>query len=112
MVRIKTPYGLMTPDQLDVVSDLAEEVSDGISHITTRQDIQLHYLHVDDAPETMRRLIAVGITTKEACGNSVRNITACPKAGVCGGEIFDVTPYAEASMRFFAGAPRLSEFWT
>jgi sulfite reductase (ferredoxin) len=77
MVRIKIPYGALTTEQMDVLAELAEDYSDGISHVTTRQDIQLHFVHIDDTPDLMRRLAAVGITTREACGNSVRNVTAC-----------------------------------
>ena len=105
MVRIKLPYGRLTPDQLDRIAELAEEYADGILHATTRQDIQLHYVHIDDTPDLMRRLAAVGITTREACGNSVRNVTACPMAGVCGDERFDVAPYADACMRYLLGHP-------
>lgn len=103
MMRIKIPYGGMTAEQLEVMAQLAEEYSDNILHITTRQDIQLHYVHIDDTPDLMRRLAAVGITTQEACGNSVRNVTACPLAGVCRGQAFDVTPYADAMTQFFLG---------
>ncbi len=110
MQRIKLPWGGVTPQQMDVLADLAEEYSDGICHITTRQDIQLHYVHIDDTPDLMRRLAAVGITTREACGNSVRNVTACPIAGVCRAETFDVTPYAEALMRFLLGHPDCQDF--
>ncbi len=105
MQRIKIPGGLLTPGQLEVLCDLAEEYSDEILHVTTRQDIQLHYVHIDDTPDLMRRLAAVGITTREACGNSVRNVTACHIAGVCGGEAFDVTPYANATAFFLLGHP-------
>ncbi len=94
MQRIKIPYGGMTPEQLEVMAELAEEYSDGIAHITTRQDFQLHFIHIDNTPTIMRRLAAVGITTREACGNSVRNVTGCPYMGVCPDEPFDVTPYA------------------
>src|SRR5689334_5320171 len=97
MQRIKIPFGKLSADQLDVLADTAEEYSDGILHVTTRQDIQLHFVHIDDTPDLMRRLAAVGITTREACGNSVRNITACPYAGVCNDESFDVAPYAHAA---------------
>ncbi len=83
MLRIKIPLGRLTAEQLDVLAELAEEYSDSILHVTTRQDIQLHFVHIDDTPDLMRRLAAVGITTREACGNSVRNVTACPFAGVC-----------------------------
>src|SRR5512138_1811854 len=99
MQRIKIPFGGVTPDQLDTLADLAEEYSDGVLHVTTRQDFQLHYVHIDDTPNLMRRLAAVGITTREACGNSVRNVTACPLSGVCRSEGFDVTPYARATSR-------------
>ncbi len=110
MLRIKIPFGGMNPEQMEVLADLAEEYSDAICHVTTRQDIQLHYVHIDDAPDIMRRLAAVGITTREACGNSVRNVTACPLAGVCRDESFDVTPYARATMRFMLGHPDAQDF--
>jgi sulfite reductase (ferredoxin) len=103
MVRIKLPFGKVTPEGMDVLCELAEETSDQILHVTTRQDIQLHFVHIDDTPDLMRRLAAVGITTREACGNSVRNVTACPIAGVCHEETFDVTPYANAIMFFLLG---------
>ncbi|MEE2960397.1 MAG: nitrite/sulfite reductase [Myxococcota bacterium] len=110
MIRLKIPYGAMTVEQLEVLADLSEEYSDGITHITTRQDIQFHFLHIDDAPDLMRRLAAVGITTKEACGNVVRNTTACPFAGVCRGEAFDVTPYAHGLSFFLMGHPDTQDF--
>ncbi|MCF7763447.1 MAG: nitrite/sulfite reductase [Verrucomicrobia bacterium] len=110
MVRIKIPYGGVTPDQMDVMADLAEEYSDEILHVTTRQDFQLHFVHIEDTPDLMRRLAAVGITTREACGNSVRNITACPIAGVCHDESFDVTPYASATMKYLLGHPDVQDF--
>ena len=69
MVRIKIPYGGANPEQLEVLAELAEEYSDSIVHITTRQDFQLHFVHIDNTPALMRRLAAVGITTREACGN-------------------------------------------
>jgi|HigsolmetaGSP11D_1036233.scaffolds.fasta_scaffold00761_10 Sulfite reductase, beta subunit (hemoprotein) len=105
MQRIKIPFGGMTAEQLEVIADLAEEYSGAVLHVTTRQDIQLHYVHIEDTPDLMRRLAAVGITTREACGNAVRNVTACPRAGVCHGESFDVTPYAKAMAYFLLGHP-------
>src|SRR5690349_13971392 len=78
MHRIKIPFGAMNAEQMEVLAACAEEYSDAICHITTRQDIQLHFVHIEDTPDLMRRLVAVGITTREACGNSVRNITGCP----------------------------------
>ena len=110
MQRIKIPFGGLTPEQMEVLADLAEEYSDAICHVTTRQDFQLHFVHIDDTPDIMRRLAAVGITTREACGNSVRNVTACPLAGVCRDETFDVTPYAQTIMRFLLGHPDTQDF--
>jgi sulfite reductase (ferredoxin) len=110
MQRIKIPGGGLTVEQIETVADLAEEYSDGIAHVTTRQDFQLHYVHIEDTPTIMRRLGAVGITTREACGNSVRNITACPYAGVCRDEVFDVTPYSQAMFRFLLGHPDVQNF--
>ncbi|MBT6870904.1 MAG: nitrite/sulfite reductase [Candidatus Marinimicrobia bacterium] len=110
MLRIKNPFGAVTVDQMIVMSDLAEEYADGVLHVTTRQDIQYHYVHIEDMPPVMRRLGAVGITTKEACGNVVRNVTACPLAGVCNDEAFDVTPYSAALTNFLLGHPDCQDF--
>ena len=110
MQRIKIPGGGMNAEQLETIAELAEEYSDGIGHVTTRQDFQLHYIHIEDTPALMRRLAAVGITTREACGNSVRNVTACPYAGTCGDEVFDVTPYSRALARFLLGHPDCQNF--
>ena len=110
MQRIKIPFGGVTPDQLDTLAELAEEYADGVLHVTTRQDFQLHFVHIDDTPNLMRRLAAVGITTREACGNSVRNVTACPLAGVCRTQSFDVTPYAKATSKFMLGHPDAQGF--
>src|SRR6187399_168800 len=110
MMRIKIPFGKMTPEQLDVLCELAEETSDQILHVTTRQDIQLHFVHIEDTPDLMRRLAAVGITTREACGNSVRNVTACQYAGVCNDQSFDVTPYAHAAAMFLLGHDDVQDF--
>src|SRR4051794_34725732 len=110
MQRIKIPYGALSPEQLELLADLAEEYSDGICHVTTRQDIQLHFIHIEDTPAIFRRLAAIGITTREACGNSVRNVTACPIAGVCRGEVFDVSPYAQAVAYYLLGHPDTQDF--
>ncbi len=110
MERIKLPWGGMTADQIDLFADLSEEYSDGISHITTRQDIQLHYVHIENCPSMFRRLAALNITTKEACGNSIRNVTACPISGVCRDENFDVTPYAQAVFEYLLGHPDVQDF--
>ena len=110
MLRIKIPFGGLNPEQLETMSELAEEYSDGIAHVTTRQDFQLHFIHIENGPSIMRRLAAVGITTREACGNAVRNVTACPLAGVCSDEAFDVTPYSHALAWFLMGHPDTMEF--
>lgn len=110
MQRIKIPFGELTAHQLDVLAELAEEYADGINHVTTRQDIQYHFIHIEDTPDMMRRLAQAGITTLEACGNVVRNITGCPLAGVCGDEAFDVTPWAKALTTFLLGHPDAQDF--
>src|SRR6202521_271771 len=110
MQRIKVPGGGLNAEQLETMAELAEEYSDGIAHVTTRQDFQLHYVQIDDTPTLMRRLAAAGITTREACGNSVRNVTACPYAGVCTDEVFDVTPYSHALAKFLLGHPDTQNF--
>lgn len=110
MQRIKIPSGGLNAEQLETLADLAEEYSDGIAHVTTRQDFQLHYVHVEDTPTVMRRLGAAKITTREACGNSVRNVTACPYSGVCPDEKFDVTPYSNALSKFLLGHPDTQNF--
>ena len=110
MQRIKIPLGMLTTAQMLCLADLSEEISDGISHITTRQDVQFHFVDIDDTPNMMRRLAEVGITTKEACGNVVRNVTACPEAGVCGTEVFDVTPHAQAMAAFLLRHPDAQNF--
>ena len=110
MLRIKIPFGGINPEQLETMAELAEEYSDGIAHITTRQDFQLHFIQLDDCTTIMRRLGAVGITTREACGNAVRNVTGCPYAGVCPDEVFDVTPYARVLSQFLLGHPDAQNF--
>jgi sulfite reductase beta subunit-like hemoprotein len=100
MLRIKIPQGILTRDQLTSIAGIAERYSRGFGHITTRQNIQLHFVKLHDAEPAMRELAEAGVTTREACGNSVRNITACPYAGISADEPFDVTPYAEALTRY------------
>jgi len=110
MQRIKVPGGGLNAAQLETLAELAEEYSDGIAHVTTRQDFQLHYVQIDDTPSLMRRLAAASVTTREACGNSVRNVTACPYAGVCRDEAFDITPYSRALSKFLLGHPDCQNF--
>ena len=110
MQRIKIPMGMVSADQLIALADIAEEYAVGVLHVTTRQDFQCHYVDIGDAPNMMRRLAAAGITTKEACGNVVRNVTACPRSGVCSDETFDVTPYARAMAYFLLRHPDAQNF--
>ena len=95
MVRIKIPFGGLTANQLRRVAELADRYGTGVGHVTTRQDIQLHFVELKDVPTVMRGLAEVGLTTREACANTVRNVTGCHLAGVCQGEVFDITPYAK-----------------
>src|ERR1700692_2803724 len=90
MLRIKIPPGVMTADQIDGLAQIGERYSRGFGHITTRQNIQFHFVKLHDVEPAMRMLADAGVTTREACGNSVRNITACPYAGVAADEGFDV----------------------
>ncbi|MEQ8678049.1 MAG: hypothetical protein RLP44_22945 [Aggregatilineales bacterium] len=110
MQRIKVPFGGLSIAQMETLAELADEYSDGVLHVTTRQDFQLHYVHIEDTPDLMRRLAAVDLTTQEACGNSVRNLTACPLAGVCHDEAFDVTPYSDAAFKFLLGHDDIQDF--
>lgn len=110
MLRIKIPLGRLTTEQMTTVADLSEEYSDGIAHVTTRQDFQLHFVNILHTPQMFRRLADVGITTREACGNVIRNVTCCPDAGVCPGEVFDVSPYAVALTRFMLRHPDAQSF--
>ena len=105
MVRVKIPQGVLTAEQLNALADVAERHSRGFGHITTRQNVQFHFVPLKDVETALRQLAEQGLTTREACGNSVRNITGCPYAGTSATEIFDVTPYAEAMTRYFLRHP-------
>ncbi len=101
MQRIKIPGGYLNADQLTRLADVADRYASGFIHFTTREDAQLYYLRLEEAPALLRDLAEVGITTREACGNTVRNITACYRAGVSHTEAFNVYPYAQALFRYF-----------
>jgi sulfite reductase beta subunit-like hemoprotein len=105
MLRVKVPQGVLTSEQLQALAEVGEKYSRRFGHITTRQNIQFHFVKLHDVETAMRRLADAGLTTREACGNSVRNITACPYAGVAGDEYFDITPYSEATTRYFLRHP-------
>lgn len=101
MQRVKIPQGILNAAQLRALANVATRYSRGFCHVTTRQNIQFHFVKLANVEAVMRELAAEGLTTREACGNSVRNITACPYAGTSPTEIFDVTPYAQALTRYF-----------
>ncbi len=105
MLRARLPQGIATAPQLRALADVAERYSRGFAHVTTRQNVQLHFVLPADVEAVMRRLADDGITTREACGNAVRNVTACPYAGIAEDERFDVTPYAEALSAHFLRHP-------
>jgi sulfite reductase (ferredoxin) len=105
MVRIKLPYGKMTLAQWNRISDVSDEYSTGNLHLTTRQDIQIHFVSLDRTPEMWAELEKDDVTIREACGNTVRNITASDTAGIDPEEPFDVTPYAHAMFEYFLRKP-------
>jgi len=105
MVRIKIPAGEIYPIQLEKIAQLSETFSIGSAHISTRQNIQLHWVVLEDVSEIMRGLSEVGLTSREACGNTVRNVMCSPLAGVCHDEEFDTTPYAIATAKFLLRNP-------
>jgi len=105
MVRIKIPAGQIYPHQLENIAKLSEMYSIGSAHISTRENIQLHWVILEDVSEIMHSLADVGLTTREACGNTVRNVMCSPLAGVCKDEHFDTTPYALAIAKFLLRNP-------
>ncbi len=109
MIRIKIPFGRLTTRQIRRIADISEEYSNGNLHATTRQDIQLHFVKLSDAPELWAKLDKDELTLREACGNTVRNITASAKAGVDPHEPFDVSPYAYEMFRYFLRNPVCQE---
>lgn len=106
MVRVKAPFGGLTADMLDALGVVTERFAPlNKGHVTTRENIQYHHIPLADTPDLMRILGDVGMSTREACGNTVRNVTGCAMAGVCSVEPFDVTPYAAAYARYFVRHP-------
>src|SRR5918998_876342 len=106
MIRVKLPFGGITPEQMDAFADVIEKyVPLRKGHITTRQNIQLHHVPLRDAAAFIRKISDAGLSSREGCGNTVRNVTGDPWAGVCEGEPFDVTPYAGAYVRYFVRHP-------
>ena len=109
MIRIKLPFGRLNSEQLHRIADVSDAYSTGRLHITTRQDIQIHYVSLDRTPELWAELEKSDITLREACGNAVRNITASETAGIDPEEPFDVSPYADAVFKFFLRNPICQE---
>ncbi len=102
MNRIKLPMGGVTADQLDGLAEVCETFAPlRKGHITTRQNIQVHFVPLDQMPDMLRVLGKVGLSSREACGNTVRNVTADPWAGIMPDEVFDPTPYAGAFVRYW-----------
>ncbi|MCA9397013.1 MAG: nitrite/sulfite reductase, partial [Candidatus Omnitrophica bacterium] len=106
MIRIKLPFGYVTADQLDQIADVAEEMTPNkLLHVTTRQAIQLHNIKRSDIPDLLTKIHEAGLTSREACGNTVRNITCDELAGIHKNEIFDVNPYMELMFRYLLRNP-------
>src|SRR6266480_4611292 len=105
MVRIKVPYGSLQPEQLEMLGHVADEYSRGWGHISTRQNIQFHFVQLENVTDVMRDLASVGLTTREACGDTVRNVQGCHLAGACPYEVLDISPWAEAAFRHFLRNP-------
>jgi len=109
MVRVKIIAGVLTPPQLRALANIADNYATGKGHLTTRENIQFHFVQLENVPALMRELADVGLTTREACGNTVRNVTACPLAGICADEAFDVTPYSFGVARYLLRHPDFFE---
>ena len=106
MVRIKAPFGGLTARQIEVLGEVCEKYAPlKKGHLTTRENVQIHHVPLDETPDLMRMIGDVGLTTREACGNTVRNVVAHPTAGVSKDEVFDVSPYAAAYARYFLRHP-------
>ena len=105
MVRVKVPYGSITAEQLDMFAHLSETYSRGWGHLTTRQNIQFHFVDLEQIPAVMRDMASVGLTSREACGDTVRNVMGCHLAGACPYEALDISPWAEAAFQHFLHNP-------
>jgi sulfite reductase (ferredoxin) len=106
MIRVKLPFGGITPEQMEAFADVVEKYAPlNKGHITTRQNVQIHHVPLRDAAQAIRELSDSGLSSREGCGNTVRNVTGDPWAGVCEGELFDPTPYVGAYVRYFVRHP-------
>ena len=106
MIRVKLPFGGITPEQMETFADVVEQYAPlNKAHITTRQNIQIHHVPLRDAAALIREISDAGLSSREGCGNTVRNVTADPWAGVCHDELWDPTPYVGAYVRYFVRHP-------
>jgi len=105
MVRVKVPHGRLDPEQLEMLGHISDEYSRGWGHLTTRQNVQVHFVQLEQTPEVVRLLASVGLTSREACGDTVRNVTGCHLAGACPFEVLDISPWAQATTDFFLRNP-------
>ena len=106
MIRVKLPMGGVTPEQMDAFASVIEKYAPlGKGHVTTRQNIQIHHVALPDAAKLIREISDAGLSSREGCGNTVRNVTGDPYAGITEGELFDITPYAAAYVRYFVRHP-------
>src|SRR5438067_9627778 len=105
MLRVKVPHGRVTAEQLETFAYIAETYSRGWGHLTTRQNVQFHFVELERTPEILRLMASVGLTSREACGDTVRNVMGCHLAGACPQEKLDITPWAEATARWLLRHP-------
>ncbi len=105
MVRVKVPHGRLEPDQLEMLGYIADTYSRGWGHLTTRQNVQFHFVQLEQVSELLRLLAAVGLTSREACGDTVRNVAGCHLAGACPYEVLDISPWAQATTDHFLRNP-------
>lgn len=105
MVRIKVPYGAINAEQLEMMAEVADTYSRGWGHLTTRQNIQFHFVQLEQVPSLLRDIASVGMTTREACGDTVRNVMGCHLAGACPFEVLDISPWAEATFNYLLRHP-------
>ena len=105
MLRVKVPHGRVTAEQLETYAYIAETYSRGWGHLTTRQNVQFHFIQLEQSPEILRLLASVGVTTREACGDTVRNVMGCHLAGACPQEVLDISPWAQATTDFLLRHP-------
>jgi len=105
MVRVKVPHGRLDPEQLEMLGYIGEAYSRGWGHLTTRQNVQFHFVALEQTPEVIRLLASVGLTSREACGDTVRNVAGCHLAGACPFEVVDISPWAQATTELFLRNP-------